>query len=103
MTEIERIAAGREAQIDAIAESLKRCGNDADLIDRMAKGAKALRPGTPVHIPGRPFCVGYVANGVTEGLQINVTASLENMTGAIFSAPASGLAVRAHLEKNDAE
>lgn len=99
--EVAKIAAlEREALIDAIAADLKKCGNDHDMVNFMAAGAKALEPGTPVHIPGRPFCVGFVAYGVTEGLQVNVTSTLDNMTGAIFAAPAASLAVRAHLQEN---
>lgn len=88
--------AAREALIDAIACDLLKCGNDPAWVSRRADGAKALLPGTPVHIPGRPFCQGIVANGVGETLQVHVTDSLEFMDGAIFSAPAIHLERRTH-------
>lgn len=108
-SEVERIAAGlseaqrRNETIDAIAKDLKQCGNDPVLIDYMADGARGLDIGTPVHIPGRPFCKGYVAYGVTDCLQVNVTSTLDNMSGAIFSAPASSLAVRQQLMKENSD
>lgn len=87
MDDVKRIAE-RAKRIDVIAAELKSIGNPAAMIDELAESAKRLLPGTAVHLPGKPLCVGYVSNCVSESLQVGVTSTLDNMNGAIFHAPA---------------